>query len=112
MSIADICSLVPGAVEKIATLRSRNAELSTSIEEYESIVSDQAAQLQRMNQNKDDDGFNNISYLGTSNGTTAAGPSAQDLKKEEEEVRELEEKKILLEERVGEIERDIGGLMR
>ena len=105
-------SPVPGAVEKIETLRSRHAQLAASIERYESIVANQAAELERINRPRD----------GLSNGGEGideaihelpkATFSLEDLRQEEREVRELEGRKSDLEERVSGMERDLGGLAR
>ena len=61
-----------------------------------------------MNRSRDDfdDGESVTEPAGNTNFTL------EDLKREEQEVRELEERKRTLEERVNGMERDLGGLMR
>ena len=93
-------------------MRSGHAQLTTSIERYESIVANQAAELDRINRPRD----------GLSNGGEGtdeldieppkANFSLEDLRQEEQEVRELESRKRDLEERVSGMERDLGGLLR
>ena len=65
-----------------------------------------------MNRNKD-------GHLGAFDSATAGIEEAQkpsfsveNLRREEQEVRELEERKRVLEERVGSMERDLGGILR
>ena len=96
-------------MDNISTLRSRHAELSKSLPEYEALVADQADKLTRMNLDRDDDDLD----LAPASGFSTKIPfSMDDLRREEAEVRELEEKRRALEERVSGMERDLGGLNR
>ena len=106
-------SPIPGAREKIASLRQRHRQLESSIELYELRVADQAAQLTRMNRPRDfglDDELEDPEL-------EAEVPAEilmteDDLRREGEEIRELERKKKGLEERVNSMERDISGVLR
>ena len=90
-----------------------------STEELEELVAEQSAQLGQMNRPtsfmKDDDDFDDLT---TVNVAASKRPSeglpmtAEEVKKEEEDVAELERKKQTLEERVSGMEKDLGGLMR
>ena len=113
---ADIDSPIPGAPEKIVSLRSRHGQLTSSIARFESRVSKQTGQLAKINKGtyagSDDekselDGFDEPQDEYEQTQTTA-----EDLLKEEEEIRELEKKRRTLEERVSSMERDLGGLLR
>lgn len=75
-------------------------------------MSEQAAQLSTMYQNRDDEGLDEYDCLVKHGGTIWSNFTMQDLRHEEEEVRLLEEKKRVLEERLSGLERDLGGLMR
>ena len=92
----------------------RYKQLTSSIERYEARVSKQASQLERMNQsknynatekyvNKDHEALHEQQY---------AEINAEDIQREEAEMKELEKKKRGLEDRVSGYERDIGGLLR
>jgi hypothetical protein len=108
-----LSSPIPGAREKIASLRQRHRQLESSIELYELRVAEQAAQLSRMNRPRD---------FGLDDEPEDPEPGAEvpteivmtedDLRREEEEIRELERKKRGLEERVNSMERDISGVLR
>ncbi|KAL2354313.1 DASH complex subunit Spc34 [Cryomyces antarcticus] len=109
---------IPGATEKIAQLRHRYSQLTSSIAHYETRVARQAAQLNRMNRphdyEDDDDDETEATYPVNTQPTAAETYqlSEEDLRKEEDEIRELERKKRSLEDRVTGMERDLGGLMR
>ena len=78
------------------------------MERYESIVSNQAAELDRMIHRRTKDGES----LGTADGLHKVTFTHKDIEREEQEVRDLEAKKTSLEDRVSSIERDLGGLLR
>ncbi|SLM37105.1 DASH complex subunit Spc34 [Lasallia pustulata] len=107
---------IPGASGKIASLRARHSQLSSSIAHYESRVSKQATQLDRMNHPEEyeaegDDGEEEVHIKG-SEVIEDSAVTVNDLQREEEEIRELEKKKRGLEDRVSGMERDLGGLWR
>jgi len=99
-------------------LRSRYEQLNSSVARYELKVSKQTAQLAKINRNKDGDGDFEDDDEDTDYGTIIAdGPhemhiTVEDLRREDEEIRELERKKRTLEDRVSGMERDLGGLLR
>jgi chromosome segregation ATPase len=96
-------------LERINALRQRHEQLSSSISHYEERVAEQTLQLDRMNRphSYDDDYFN-----GESEHDDIQPPTSDDLKREEQEVKDLEAKKRGLEDRVSGIEKDLGGLLR
>ncbi|MCJ1338952.1 hypothetical protein MMC09_004241 [Bachmanniomyces sp. S44760] len=111
-----LCEIYPvaGAPDKIASLRSRYEQLSSSIAYYDAQVSKQAKQLERINRPKSY-GAAEDEEPGEEESQQAYVPqevTAEDLQREEEEIRELEKKKRDLEERVSGMERDLGGLLR
>lgn len=108
----NILSPIPGAREKIDSLRHRQNQLATSIKRYESIVANQAAELDRMHHPRDGPLSDEEGYAEAADEPPKASFSLQDLKREEQEVRELEERKKTLEDRVSSMERDLGGLLR
>ncbi|KAF2088428.1 DASH complex, subunit Spc34 [Saccharata proteae CBS 121410] len=101
---------VAGAAAKIASLRQRHARLTSSIEEYEYRVAEQQAELSRMNKPRDfeDDDAEPI----PEEVPDEVLLTADDLAREEEEIRELERKKRTLEARVSSMSRDISGVLR
>ncbi len=113
-------SPIAGAAERIATLRTRYEQLSSSVASQEARVANQAAQLDRMNRPKDFDEDEDEQDRDDDNERRLGAPAvihesqikAVDLKQEEEEIKELERKKRGLEDRVSGMERDLGGLLR
>ncbi|KAF2807895.1 acyl-CoA dehydrogenase NM domain-like protein [Mytilinidion resinicola] len=89
---------IPGAREKIAALRQRHRRLEASIESYEIRVAEQNAQLSRMNRPRDfdDEPEEEEPELEAPPGIVV---TEEDLRREEEEIRELERKKQGLEDR-------------
>lgn len=113
---AHTISPVVGAAEKIASLRSRYKQIVESMALYEEKVSKQQSLLERMNKRSD---FGFLSQdeeddYEEGDGHQVAEPAVteEDLSMEEQEIRELELKKRLLEERVAGMEKDLGGLLR
>lgn len=106
--------VMEGAKEKIAALRARYSRVTTSLAHYEGKVARQARELERLNRPEDwegdtiDDGE---AQEDEDNGEEIVVTEA-DLRREEEEIKELERKKKELEDRVSGMERDLGGLMR
>jgi chromosome segregation ATPase len=93
-------------------MRQRHARLETSIEHYEYKIAEQTTQLSRLNRSRDylDDEPEEVE---AEMEKPAYEPmTAEDLRKEEEEVRQLEKKKRGLEDRVNSMGRDISGVLR
>ncbi|KAF2173752.1 hypothetical protein M409DRAFT_16026 [Zasmidium cellare ATCC 36951] len=101
---------VPGAAERITQLRRRHQQLAANIAHYETVVSQQSAELASMNQPTYDDDIDEI--LDDEPTVSAPPMTKEDLEREEAEIQELERKKKTLEDRVTGMERDLGGLMR
>lgn len=99
-------------------MRARHEQLSASIAKYEAKVAKQTLQLDRMNRPRDEgddyefDDEDGEETAGVYEEAERETFSAEDFKREEEEMRELEAKKRALEDRVSGVEKDIGGLMR
>ena len=115
-------SPIPGALERIAALRARYEQLSSSISYQESRVAKQAAELDKIYRPKDfaedNDGGNedqeSDSEVESLIHAVAKGSQVDnvDMRQEEKEIKELERKKRELEDRVRDMERDLGGLLR
>ena len=111
-------SPISGAPERIASLRTRHEQLSSSIARYESKVTKQMIQLEKLNRHKDGDAFLDNEEEEELDRSLDDGDGPQfhvteeDLMREDEEIRELEKKKRTLEDRVSGMERDLGGLLR
>ena len=109
-------SPIAGALDRIALLRSRNAKVTASLDEYEHLVAEQTTQLGRMNgasvSGLDDEADEEVMVHSTQSIPTEMPTSEEDLRREEEGIAELERRKRTLEERVSGIEKDLGGLMR
>ncbi|KAF2147434.1 uncharacterized protein K452DRAFT_293856 [Aplosporella prunicola CBS 121167] len=102
---------IPGVAERIASLRQRHVQLASSVEHYELRVAEQTAQLSRMNRPRD--------FADDDEPEVAPEPqveedllTVEDLRREEEEIRDLERKKRGLEDRVNSMGRDISGVLR
>ena len=114
-------SPIAGAPERIMSLRARYEQLNSSIARYESKVSRQMAQLAKMNKHKDgdesfgddeDDEAPDDEDVNAMKGPGEMHVTEEDIRREDDEIRELEKKKRQLEDRVKGMERDLGGLMR
>lgn len=99
---------LPGARERIAALRTKYRNGNNTIAYYEAKVAEQAEQLAGMNKDwMGDDGddeqeeVRDVSELWTE----------ADLRREEEEARQLDMKKRELQSRLRTMEKDLGGLM-
>ncbi|KAI9676854.1 MAG: hypothetical protein M1817_006693 [Caeruleum heppii] len=105
---------VPGAAEKIMSLRTRYGQLTASISHHEARVSKQTAQLDRLNKPQDYDGDDDDDLSPEQDVDVENEPdiTEEDIRREEDELKELERKKKGLEERVSGMERDLGGLLR
>lgn len=109
-----ISSPIAGASDRIVSLRFRYDQLNSSIARYESKVSRQMTQLAKMNKHNDDNGDSDDAdgeALGDE-GQGAIYATEEDIRREDDEIRELERKKRQLEDRVKGMDRDLGGLMR
>ena len=109
-------SPIQGVSDKIATLRARHKKVKSSLSYYEALVAEQSQQLRQMNRPSsriseydDDDDVPGTTGL---HNTENVPITAEDLKREEESVRELEQKKQTLEDRVNGMEKDLGGILR
>uniref|UniRef100_A0A093VB88 DASH complex subunit SPC34 n=1 Tax=Talaromyces marneffei PM1 TaxID=1077442 RepID=A0A093VB88_TALMA len=99
---------VAGAAEKIADLRYRYSQISESLVRLEARVADNTAELERMNEAYDRD--NEIEYQEPQQHDTQV--TDDDIERELKEIRQLERRKQVLEDRVTGMSRDLGGLMR
>lgn len=99
---------VPGAHEKIAAMRQRHARLEASLEYYETRLAEQTAQLGRLNRSRGDYVDDDAEIEEEPQEDVIL--TAEDLRREEEEVKLLESKKRGLEDRVHSMGRDISGL--
>jgi len=108
-------SPILGALDRIAELRQRHGRLVGSIEQYEARVAEQAARLSRMNRREygEEDEWDKEVVDEVPVAPPAEAPmTEEDLRREEEEVRELERKKRGLEDRVSALGKDITGVLR
>ncbi|TWU75925.1 hypothetical protein ED733_006253 [Metarhizium rileyi] len=98
---------LPGARDRISSLRNKHRNGKNTAAYYEARVAEQAGQLASMNKgwmNEDDDELNDAedeSELWTED----------DLRREEAEAKEMEAKKRELQTRLRQMEKDLGGLM-
>jgi hypothetical protein len=105
---------VSGATEKISSLRQRHQSIMTSIEEYQSRVTQQQSSLNKLNSGStygnDDDQLDADRDAAVQPPTRAF--TETDLLAEEAEIKELEARKKALEERVSGMAHDLEGLLR
>lgn len=108
-------SPVQGASEKVTMLRNRYKHIAESIAFYEAKVARQTAQLDRMHKNFDVDQSQD---KGCEDAVDFSEPQYEtepvtddELRAEEQTIRDLEQKKHALEERVASMEKDLGGLL-
>lgn len=116
-----LCSVypLPGALERIPELRQKWANQSNTLAYYEAKVAEQAERLVRMNKRPDDfgdeDEEENVGEDAdadpVNNGIMDSLMTEEDLRREEEEVRELDKKKKELQERLRAMDKDLGGLL-
>lgn len=90
--------------------------MKSSLDHYEALVAEQSAQLRQMNRPssrmsefEDDDDVPASSRVTPNENLPMTD---EDLKREEEGIMELEQKKRTLEERVSGMEKDLGGILR
>ena len=106
---------IPGVPERIRGLRTRYGQIQESLQHYEQKVARQTRELERMNRSDgwdadDDEDGEGRETPGSEE--VEVEVTDEDLRREEEEITELERKKRELEERVNGMERDLGGLLR
>lgn len=103
---------LPGALERIPAQRSKYAHSRSTLAYYEAKVSEQAEALGRMNKDhwmdEDEDEDEDEDVDDKDGGEIV---TEEDLRREEDEVRELEKKKKELQEILRAMEKDLGGLM-
>jgi hypothetical protein len=118
-SAEKLCNVypLPGALERIPELRQKWANQSNTLAYYEAKVAEQAERLVRMNKRPDDfgnedeeEGANEFEEP-VKNGIMDSLMTEEDLRREEEEVRELDKKKKELQERLRAMDKDLGGLL-
>jgi hypothetical protein len=106
-----LCSVypLPGALERIPIQRAKYVQHLNTLAYYEARVAEQAETLGRMNKDiwMDED---EAEEGGDHEDEESEVLTENDLKREEEEVRELDKKKRELQDRLRAIEKDIGGL--
>lgn len=106
-----IGSPVSGAAEKISNLRYRYAQVTDSLEQLDARVVENTAELERISQAYDKDNDFDLAEQQPPQ-PQDTNVTDEDIERELEEIRELEQRKRTLEERMTGIDRDIGGLMR
>lgn len=108
---------LPGALERIPELRQKWANQSNTLAYYEAKVVEQTERLGRMNKRPDDFGDEDEEDVGdedeepVNNGIMDSLMTEEDLRREEEEVKELDKKKKELQERLRAMDKDLGGLL-
>ena len=105
---------VPGAHEKIRALRNRHKEVAGSISIFEEKVMKQQSVLERKNSalNSDNPTREDAAEQEDIHHGNQVLFTEEDLKLEEDEIRELEARRKALEDRVSGMERDLGGLLK
>lgn len=93
-------------------MRQRFNRLTSSIQHYEARVEEQTAQLSRMNRQREFGSDYEGEDIGDEEEVEETDFTVEDMRREEEEVKELERKKRGLEERVSNMEKDISGVLR
>ncbi|KAJ5632950.1 hypothetical protein N7490_009289 [Penicillium lividum] len=101
-------SPVPGAQEKIANLRYRHEMIAESVARLENRVAKNTAELEQIRASYDDeDDFVPAAVVQPD----VPGVTDEEIEQELAEIRDLERRKRVLEDRVTGMERDLGGLM-
>ncbi|KAL1873878.1 hypothetical protein Daus18300_003750 [Diaporthe australafricana] len=108
---------LPGALERVPEMRQKWANQSNTLAYYEAKVAEQAERLVRMNKRPDDYGDEGEDVdeeedeAPVNPGIMDSLMTEEDLRREEEEVRELDKKKKELQERLRAMDKDLGGLL-
>ncbi|TLS24530.1 hypothetical protein PpBr36_08253 [Pyricularia pennisetigena] len=102
---------LPGALERIPEMRQKYAHQRNTLAYYEARVAEQTSRLERMNRDRyaeedDTQDDEEAEDQGVDDGFTE-----EDLRREEEEVRELDRKKKELQQRLKAMDKDLGGLL-
>ena len=106
-------SPIAGTAEQIASLRQRHQRLEASLRHYEAQIADQADQLSKLNKSRDyGSDYDGEGDAEVPDALAFEEFTVEDMRREEEEIAELEGKKKGLEERVSAMEKDISGVMR
>lgn len=104
---------VEGATEKISSIRQRHQVLAASVAEYQELVLQQQAKLNRFNSGS---GYENVDDEVDAAADSVPAPARiiteADVEAEEAEIRELEARKKALEDRVSGMDKDLEGLLR
>ncbi|EXF74895.1 DASH complex subunit Spc34 [Colletotrichum fioriniae PJ7] len=105
---------LPGALERIPQLRSRYAHQTNTLAYYEAKVAENQAAVERMNKDHwmgegDDEDFDDEEDEEEEAGEDVM--TEEDLRAEEEFVRELDKKKRELQQRLRAMEKDLGALL-
>lgn len=106
---------MPGAAERIANLRIRYSKVLSSVAQYEELISEQAVQMHgRAHQPSiaEDEEEIETSQPSTLHNNSSQHLTKEELQREEASIRELEQKKRSLEQRVIGMDKDLGGLLR
>lgn len=98
---------LPGARDRIATLRAKHRNGVNTMAYYEAKLAEQATQLEGMNKSSVDDEPEERDEEDDGE----PGWTEEDLRREEAESREMEVKKRELQARLRAMEKDLGGLM-
>jgi chromosome segregation ATPase len=93
-------------------MRQRHNRLESSIEYYENRIAEQTTQLSKNNRARDYTSDDPEEAEAEPEPIISQAMTEEDLRKEEEEVRQLERKKRGLEDRVNSMGRDISGVLR
>ncbi len=102
---------LPGARERIASLRAKFQNGSNTAAYYEAKVAEQTEQLASMNRDWMDDGDDDDEEDEEQVDVGSQIMTEEDLKREEAEAKEMEAKKRELQARLRTMEKDLGGLM-
>ncbi|KHN97333.1 DASH complex, subunit Spc34 [Metarhizium album ARSEF 1941] len=100
---------LPGARDRISTLRIKHGNGKNTTAYYEARVAEQAEQLASMNKSWMDEGANEPDDAQDQDESELW--TEDDLRREEAEAREMEAKKRELQARLRQMEKDLGGLM-
>jgi predicted nucleic acid-binding Zn-ribbon protein len=94
-------------------LRQRYCRLEASLRHYEAQIAEQAEQLSKLNKPRDyDSDYEGDGDPDVPEASAFEEFTEEDMRREEEEILELERKKRGLEERVSNMEKDISGVTR
>lgn len=103
---------VPGATDRIAALRTRHSQISASIQQYENKIENQQFPVHNLHQDStnDDDAEDHQFEVAAASSQQPQNFTEEDVRVEEETIKELEARKKALETRVAAMEKDLGGL--